>query len=215
MSTTRVLLFGFCKMAEYIFSPMVREMIGVKEVEVVYSMKDLEHVDSGKLVDVIVVNAMTIGFNMNRQLQRIKLLFPEAFIICISPHRISAFYCWKLIKNGIDALLANIDCCTEYKRAVAAIQVRRRYYPPELRQSFDDKEFTDSRGYRFLSIKEHDVLVLTLKGLTLKEIADRLLIAETTACTMRKNALRKMGVDSLVELVKIGVQLNLHQTEEN
>lgn len=215
MTTTRVLLFGFCKMAEYVYSPMVREMTGVRDVEIVYSMNDLGKVDSSKLVDVIAINAMAIGFNMNNQLQQIKLYFPEAFIICISPHRLSMFYCWKLIKNGIDALIANIDCGTEYKRAAAAIQVRRRYYPPELRQHFEDNSFAGDRGYRFLSTKEHDTLVLTLQGLTLKEIADSFSVAETTVCTTRKNALRKMGVRSLVELVEIGVQFNLNQTEEN
>lgn len=214
MITTRVLLFGFRKMAEYVFSPMVREMTGVKDIEAIYTMRDLEQVDSTKLVDVIAINAMAIGFNMDNQLRQIKLFFPEAFIICISPHRLSVFYCWKLIKNGIDALIANIDCCTEYKRATAAILVRRRYYPPELRQRFEENGFQGDRGYRFLSHKEHDTLVLTLKGLTLKEIADSLAVAETTACTTRKNALRKMGVGSLVELVKIGAQFNLHQTEE-
>ena len=140
MSNVRVLLFGFRKMAEYVFSPMVKEMTGVREIEIAYSMHELEQVDSRTLVDIIAINAMSIGFNMSNQLQKIKMYFPEAFIICISPHRLSVFICWKFIKNGIDALIANIENGTEYKRAIAAIQIRRRYYPPALRQSFEDND---------------------------------------------------------------------------
>ena len=214
MSNVRVLLFGFRKMAEYVFSPMVKEMTGVREIEIAYSMHELEQVDSRTLVDIIAINAMSIGFNMSNQLQKIKMYFPEAFIICISPHRLSVFICWKFIKNGIDALIANIENGTEYKRAIAAIQIRRRYYPPALRQSFEDNEFNGDRGYRFLSYKEHDSLVMTLNGLTLKEIAENLDVAETTACTTRKNAFKKLGVRSLVDLVKVGIQFNMHNREE-
>jgi DNA-binding NarL/FixJ family response regulator len=215
MKSLRVLLFGFCNMAEYIFAPLVREIVGVREVETVYTMNDLIHTDNSRLVDILVFNAMAIGFNMDNQLQRMKLQFPEAFIICFSPHRLSDFICMKIVKNGIDVLLANIDCRTEYQRATAAIQVRRRYYPPVLRRMIEERTCPADRGYRFLSRKEHAMLVLTLKGLTLKEIANELSVAETTACTTRKNAFRKMGVRSLVELVKVGYQYNLNHVEES
>jgi DNA-binding NarL/FixJ family response regulator len=59
------------------------------------------------------------------------------------------------------------------------------------------------------------MLVLTLKGLTLKEIASELAVAETTACTTRRNAFRKMGVRSLIELVKVGYHYNLNHVEES
>lgn len=214
MSSVRVILFGFQKMAEFVFSPMVREMTGVKNVEIVHCLRELEKVDNSSLIDILVINAMAIGFNMGNQLQRIKTLFPEAYLMCISPHRISAHICGKFVKNGIDALIANIITLTEYKRAIAAIRMRRRYYPPELRLAFEENDPSMYRGYRFLSCKEYETLAMTLKGLTLKEIADRLAVAETTACTMRKKAFKKMGVRSLVDLVKIGVQFNIHYAGE-
>lgn len=213
MDKIRVLLFGFCNMLEFTFSAMVKELTGVRELEVVHSLEELEGLDSGILVDTIAVNVAKIGFNMENQLERIKIHFPEAYIMCVSPFRISRFIGLRLIKNGVDALIANIDVPVEFQRAKAAVQGKRKYYPVEIRRMLDEDICPMSRGYRLLSLKEHDAMVLTLRGLTLKEIAAELGIAETTACTTRKNAFRKMGVRSLVEFVKIGYEFNLHATE--
>lgn len=210
----RVILFGCSNMAEYIFVPMIREVCGVREVEVLHTMDELLRADTSQLVNVLVFNVMAIGFNMDNQLNRMKLQFPEAFMVCVSSHPLSDYISMRLIKNGVDVLLANINCKTEFQRATAAIQFRRRYYPPDLRRLLDERVHIEAKGYRFLSRKEHAMLVMTLKGFTLKEIASKLAVAETTACTTRKNAFRKMGVRSLVELVKIGFQYNLHHYEE-
>jgi DNA-binding NarL/FixJ family response regulator len=201
-------------MAEFMIVPLVREVCGVREVEVAHTMEELLSIDTEQLVNVLVFSVMAIGFNMDNQLNRIKLQFPEAFMVCISPHPLSDYISMRLIKNGVDVILANISCKVEFQRATAAIQFRRRYYPPDLRRLLDERVNVDGKGYRFLSRKEHAMLVMTLKGYTLKEIASKLAVAETTACTTRKNAFRKMGVRSLVELVKIGFQYNLHHYEE-
>lgn len=214
MSTTRVIMFGFQNMNEYIFTPMVKEITEVNDIEVVHTIVEFDLVNSEVLVDIIVLSVMAIGFNINRDLQHIKIKFPEAFIICISPHPLSNFFSLKLVKNGIDALVMNITGETEYQRMKAAIRNRRKYYPPALRDYMDAGNIYCNQGYRFLSKNEYNVLVYTLKGLTLKEIARELDVAETTACTTRQNSFRKMGVTSLVDLVKIGFQFNLHQEEK-
>ena len=212
MDKTRILLFGFCNMLEFTFSAMVRELTGVRELEIVRSLEELERLNCETLVDTIAVNVAQIGFNMDNQLHRIKTHFPEAYIMCISPFRISRFIGLRLIRNGVDALVANIDIHVEFQRAKAAVQGKRKYYPVEIRKMLDEDICPISRGYRLLSLKEHDSMVLTLKGLTLKEIASEMGIAQTTACTTRKNAFRKMGVRSLVEFVKVGYEFNLHAT---
>jgi len=214
MVSKRVILFGCSNMAEFIIVPLVREVCGVREVEVVHTMDELLSVNTEQLVNVLMFNVMAIGFNMDNQLNRIKLQFPEAFMVCVSTHPLSDYISMRLIKNGVDVILANINCKVEFQRATAAIQYRRRYYPPGLRRLIDERVNLDGKGYRFLSRKEHAMLVMTLKGYTLKEIARKLAVAETTACTTRKNAFRKLGVQTMVELVKIGFQYNLHHYEE-
>lgn len=214
MSTTRVIMFGFQNMNEYIFTPMVKEITETSSIEVVHTIDEFDQLGSEVLVDIIVISIMAVGFNVNLQLQHIKIRFPEAFIICISPHPMSNFFSLKLVKNGIDALVMNITCDTEYQRMRAAIRNRRKYYPAALRDYMDAGNIYCNQGYRFLSKNEYNALVYTLKGLTLKEIAKELDIAETTACTTRQNSFRKMGVTNLVDLVKIGFQFNLHQEDK-
>ena len=214
MNIPRVIFFGFSGMAEFIFAPLVKELTGIRMLETVYTFDELHDIDTATDIDMIVINAMIIGFNMHKQLQTIKLRFPEAYLLCISPHGIASFLGVKMIKYGIDALFTHIYSESEFKRGAAAIQTRRRFVPEYIKQRMHEPEPVKCKGYAFLTDKEHALLVQTMDGLALKEIAANMHIAETTACTVRKNAFRKMGVRSLVDMVKIGVQYNLHSREE-
>ncbi|HQL33511.1 MAG TPA: LuxR C-terminal-related transcriptional regulator [Treponemataceae bacterium] len=215
MASVRVVIYGFNDMAEFVFSSFIRDLTGVREVEAVYTMDELAALDSSRLVDYLAFTATALGFNLDNQLKRMKLQFPEACLVCISPHRISDFIGMRLFRSGVDILLANIDSHIEFQRAKAAIQGKNRYFPPSVRNIITERTHVYDNGYRFLSHKEHAMLVLTMKGMTLKEIARELNVAETTACTARRHAFRKMGVRSLVDLVRVGYQYNLHHTEKS
>lgn len=200
-------------MGEFIFRSFVREMTGVHNLIIAYEISDLEEIGQKKLVDVIVLNAMVIGFNMNNELEEIKLHFPEAFMVCVCPYQLESFICWKFIQHGVDALVANIETAVEFDRLCVAIKNRTRYYPPAYRRAFEDVRHYSERSFRFLTRKEYNILALTLDGLTLKEIAERMGVAETTICTLRKRAFIKTGSKSLVDFVKVGAQYNLNFIE--
>jgi len=60
-----------------------------------------------------------------------------------------------------------------------------------------------ARRLSSLSEGEYEVLRLTVEGLRIKQIADRLSISEITVKTRRARMMQKLGVTSLLDLLKI------------
>lgn len=214
MEKKRVILFGFKKMEEIMVAATVRELTDSPELEVMADFAELENADSSTLVDVVVVCAEYIGFEVNKRMKRVTEICPEATLMCISLIKLSPYICWKFVKNGVDIMLCNIESEVEYQRAFAAIRKGRPYYPEELRRSIDNNELCEHRGLNIISKKEREALEMTVEGYALKEIAYRMHIREATVCKMRTNAFRKTGVQNLPELIKLAMTFNLHYAKD-
>jgi DNA-binding CsgD family transcriptional regulator len=72
-----------------------------------------------------------------------------------------------------------------------------------------------SQVSRTLSGREQEVLALVAAGLSLREIADDLAIAEATARTHLANANRKLGARNRAHAVALALQLGLIDSEDS
>jgi FixJ family two-component response regulator len=63
--------------------------------------------------------------------------------------------------------------------------------------------------YASMSIREREVMALVVAGFANKRVGDRLGIAEITVKAHRGRVMRKMGADSLAELVRIAMRLRM------
>lgn len=63
--------------------------------------------------------------------------------------------------------------------------------------------------YESLTPRERDVLPLIVSGLLNKQSAAELKLSEVTLQVHRRNVLRKMGVDSLADLVRVAARLEI------
>ena len=214
MAEKRVILFGFTKMGEIVLKPLIREMTEGENVETIANYHELENMDRSTLIDIFVMNAAFIGFEVRKNIHRITTICPEALLICVSIHELSPYICWKFVKNGVDIMCSNIDSDVEYLRAKAAIQKHRPYYPEGLRKAIENNELCELRGFDIISEKEREALALTVKGLPIKDIAARMRIREATVSKMRTNAYTKTGLRSLPELICLAMRFNLHYHEE-
>ena len=68
---------------------------------------------------------------------------------------------------------------------------------------------TQSISEDILSNKETEVLGLISKGLTTKEIAEKLFVSSRTIETHRANILKKLEVKNTAELIKKAAKMNL------
>ena len=116
MAEKRVILFGFTKMGEIVLKPLIREMTEGENVETIANYHELEHMDRSTLIDIFVMNAAFIGFEVRKNIHRITTICPEALLICVSIHELSPYICWKFVKNGVDIMCSNIDSEVEYLR---------------------------------------------------------------------------------------------------
>lgn len=210
----RVIIFGFTKSEEIILKPLIREMTELNEFECIRSYSVLSECQRGRFVDIIVVSAMFIGFEVKRNMGRITQWFPESLIVCVSPYELSAYICWKFVKNGVEIMLTNMDSETEYQRAKVAIQKRRSYYPEVLRLAIERNEMVEAHGLNIISEKEREALAMTVAGYPVKDIAARMKIREATVSKMRTNAYTKTGLRSLPELINLAMRFNLHYREK-
>lgn len=215
MTDQRVILFGFTKMDELTLKPLIREITESKQIEVVGNFQELEAMDRSTLIDIFVISAAYIGFEVRKSMHRIKINCPEALLICVSIDELSAYICWKFVKNGVDVMYTNIHSDVEYLRAKAAIQKHRPYYPEGLRKAIENNELNELRGFDIISEKEREALALTVKGYPIKYIAARMRIREATVSKMRTNAYTKTGLRSLPELIRLAMRFNLQCKEED
>jgi DNA-binding NarL/FixJ family response regulator len=202
-------------MSEIAMKPLIREITEGMNIETIAGFQELEKIDRSTLIDLFVMSASYIGFEVQRKLHRIKTICPEALLMCISIHELTPYVCWKFVKNGVEIMYTNIDTETEYLRVKAAIQKKRPYYPEGLRKAIENNELCELRGFDIISEKERLALALTVKGYPIKDIAARMRIREATVSKMRTNAYTKTGLRSLPELISLAMRFNLQYQEED
>jgi FixJ family two-component response regulator len=95
------------------------------------------------------------------------------------------------------------DLLAAVEEAVARDQARRR------RHDADDGVRAD---YERLSPREREVMGLVTAGLMNKQVAGRLGLSEITVKIHRGNAMRKMGAQSLADLVRMAELLGIRET---
>ena len=137
--------------------------------------------------------------------------YPEIKIIALTSMD-SSFYIYNLIQEGASGyLLKN----TPVERIVEAIETVHKggvYLEKDLREKMES--FAQRIKYREalnpgLTQKEKEVMKLTVQGLTLQEIAERLFLGQRTVEYYRTNLLLKMDVKNMAELVRKSIETGL------
>ena len=71
-----------------------------------------------------------------------------------------------------------------------------------------ETKITDA-AYETLTPREQEVMVLLAKGLSIKEAAEKLFISPKTVENHRSNIMRKLGLNSTMELMRYAVRLGM------
>ena len=107
----------------------------------------------------------------------------------------------QAIKSGaVDFLTKPVDDKVLLESASAALSEDQRQHDLQ-----KEREAVAEKLKR-LTPREHDVYQLVITGMLNKQIADKLGITEATTKVHRARVMRKLEVDSLAELVKLGIK---------
>lgn len=146
------------------------------------------------------------GIEVTRQIRRHS---PETRVVILSMHVAESFVL-EALKGGAAAFVPKDAPGSELVRAVREAVAGRRYLSPPLSNTLIDallegKERPADPLLR-LTDREREVLHLCARGLTSKEIAQRLALSPRTAESHRANLMRKLGLKHQTDLVRFALQ---------
>ena len=128
--------------------------------------------------------------------------------IVISMHN-DGNYIAKCAKMGAYGYLLKNTDEAELILAIRTVSNEKKYFSAEISEKMINFMSTQSISENVLSNKENEVLGLIAKGLTTKEIAEKLFVSSRTIETHRANILKKLEVKNTAELIKKAAKMNL------
>jgi two-component system, NarL family, response regulator NreC len=163
----------------------------------------------------VITELMLPGVDGASAAREIRTLRPECRILVLTACK-EAVRLQSAWLSGIDACVTKDESVETLLSAIASLQVGRRYVSPVLRRTGSALRTIDERHDRGgnplarLSLREHEVFDLVLRGFTTKAVAQELCISPKTVETHRAHINEKLAVHSTADLVRYAVRNDLH-----
>jgi two-component system response regulator NreC len=159
--------------------------------------------------DVIVMDISMPGMTGLVATRKLKKLQPDAVIVTLTRHSDDA-YLQELLRAGVKGYVLKQSPPTELVQAIRAAASGGQYLDSTLTAritaGFLGREGKrDSKAVAALSERESDVLRLIASGYSNKEIAARLSLSVKTVEAHKANAMRKLGLNGRIDIVKYAV----------
>jgi two-component system, NarL family, captular synthesis response regulator RcsB len=113
-----------------------------------------------------------------------------------------------LLQMGAAAIVDKRDAAASLISAIDAAHAGRRYLSKHVRAAIDAAAKAQP-GAAVLSAREWEVFRLYVEGLTIQQIAERLARSGKTISTQKRNAMRKLGLETELSLVAYARQIGL------
>jgi DNA-binding NarL/FixJ family response regulator len=140
--------------------------------------------------------------------QSIHETLPEIGIVILSIHSDSE-HIFRALQAGAQGYLLKESAGSEVISAVRAVYLGRRYLSPSIRDTVMDAYMQDTQIHsplELLSMREREVLQLTVEGHSSAAIAEKLELSSKTVDTYRSRLMAKLGVRDLPELVRFAIK---------
>ncbi len=150
--------------------------------------------------DVTLMDLRMPNLNGTEAISRIKNEFPDAKIIVLSTYA-GDVQVLRAIKAGARGYIVKGHVHRELLEAIRTVHAGHKRIPPEIAAELAEHAADDQ-----LSSREIDVLRLVGAGNANKQIADKLLIEETTVKNHISSILSKLGANDRAHAVTIGLK---------
>lgn len=182
------------------------------EIKIVKSVADglefMELVNTQFEADMVLLDITMPNMDGFQVLKELKNLNSTIKPIVISMHN-DGNYIAKCAKMGAYGYLLKNTDEAELILAIRSVNKGKKYFSAEISEKMINFMSTQSISENVLSNKENEVLGLIAKGLTTKEIAEKLFVSSRTIETHRANILKKLEVKNTAELIKKAAKMNL------
>jgi len=159
--------------------------------------------------DVLVLDLKMPGMDGVDVLRGVKASNPALKVIVLTMHD-GREYVARAMKGGADAYLLKDSAVQDLVAAVHAVVAGRSYFSPAIQQQvaglLRGDETTTSARVQPLTDREREVLTWLARGLSSKDVAQRLNISARTVETHRANLMHKLGVKSVAVLIQVAIR---------
>jgi len=196
----RVLRDGLCILLE-----------AQEDIEVVGEAEDGNKAIEGiadKKPDVVVMDISMPELNGIEAAYIIHENFPEIKIVILSIHS-DLEHIFRALQAGAQGYLLKESAGSEVISAVRAVYLDRRYLSPSIRDTVMDAYIQNRQTQSpldTLSIREREVLQLTVEGYSSAAIAEKLDLSPKTVETYRSRLMGKIHVRDLTDLVRFAIK---------
>jgi DNA-binding NarL/FixJ family response regulator len=155
----------------------------------------------------IVVDIGLPGISGVQAMQKLKELFPDIKVLCLSAHE-EATYVRAVFEEGASGYVVKRAAAKELVQAIRSIARGGTYIDPILADKMTEAfvrraaPLQPSTLGSDLTGRESEVLRLVAEGYTGKEIAVQLEISEKSVESYKTRALGKLGIQNRVEIVR-------------
>jgi DNA-binding NarL/FixJ family response regulator len=158
--------------------------------------------------DVVVLDLNMPGSGGLDVLPALKAAHPPVKVVVLTMHA-GREYVARAMKGGADAYLLKDSAVQDLVTAVDAVLAGRPYFSPSIQALMAEllrgEPATATRAAT-LTDREREVLGWLARGLSSKEVAQRLDISVRTVETHRANLMHKLGVKSVAVLIQVALR---------
>ncbi len=158
--------------------------------------------------DVLVLDLKMPGLDGIEVLRSVKSSHPALKVVVVTMFE-AREYVARAVKLGADAYLLKDSAVQDLTAALDAVMAGRSYFSPAIQAQMAEMLRADgapATGGQLLTDREREVLGWLARGLSSREVAQRLDISVRTVETHRANLMHKLGVKSVALLIQVALR---------
>ena len=166
--------------------------------------------------DVVLADISMPNLNGIEATKIIRQRFPNMTVIIITIHT-SSSYVIRALRNGARRYVVKNDDFQHVIQAIKTVSLGQRYLSGQVSEQIIDAVIAGtSLDYNLderISIREREILQLIAEGNTNSQIAKKLVISARTVETHRTNLMRKLDLNSQIDILRYAIQHGITQLE--
>jgi two-component system invasion response regulator UvrY len=167
--------------------------------------------------DVIILDVLMPHFSGIETLKLLRKHFPSYKVIILTQFE-HELVLREVIKLGISGFIYKTSRTEEFVRAITIVYEGNEYYTPEIRHTLLNTSIGETRlpPLPLNQLNEHElhVLILTVKQMTVEEIAHDLGLSTSSIKKYRSALLEKTGSRNAIGLMHYALKYNLIMVDE-
>lgn len=163
--------------------------------------------------DILIVDLNLPGLNGIDVVKSVNADCPDTKAIVLSMHS-SEDYVLPAFASGASGYVLKDACLDDLVQAIRQALTGSRYLSPQLAKRAIDSYLHMGRNaladpFDSLTQREREVLTLSAEGYAYGEIAEQLVISPRTVETHRNNVMRKLGLNTVSDMVRYAIRRGL------